>query len=216
MIKKSLIICLCLLFILAVKASEPKKHPKNLIVYESDKFSYDKLQPDANADVQVAPRTFLFGSIPRKQFNAFWGVSLPITAIGLYWDCDSDWVQVLKAIAVYTMIFNVPRFFGYFISFSASEDDPAEVLFHLQKLNFIPGKGVVSFERWVMAIVFCYCQILFLLPKETYAMLVEEYGFSSYDDLSTLLFISMLFTLGIFEAVTLFFFEYFLNLFSKQ
>ena len=51
------------------------------VVYESDKFVFEKKQEESNT--QVIPRTFLFDNIPQRQYASLWGVSFPIIIIGL-------------------------------------------------------------------------------------------------------------------------------------
>lgn len=167
--------------------------------YESDRFNYsssrscscEKMEGPSSLEVAApaSQRIFIFGSVPFPQFFSCWGVSLPITIIVMLWDKDGTIPQIACAFSVYSIYYFLPRFFGYRL------DGP----FRFEKMVFLPAEGAVSLERWAITPIFWFCQVIVLLPKGTYAMLMVEHGFPDFGVFAVLTVVSCFFTMGLFD-----------------
>lgn len=164
--------------------------------YESDRFNYSsscsgkKMEAPSSLKMAAAShKIFIFGSVPFPQFFSCWGVSLPIALIVMLWGNDGTIPQITCAFSVYSIYFFLPRFFGYRL------DGP----FRFEKMVFLPAEGSVSLERWAITPIFWFCQVIVLLPKETYAMLMNEYGFPDFRVFAVLTAVSFFLTMGVFD-----------------
>lgn len=165
--------------------------------FESERFtySYEKVEsPNSEEGITGQLKTYMTIGIPRAQFMSFFGVSIPIILVGSYWDNDDAISQIVKALSVYSIYLCVLRFFGFqLILLDGSV--------RFKKLNFHPTDKFVTFKRWAMTPIFWICQILVSTSKDTYNMLMNDYGFPSYNTFLIIGIFSGFFTLGVFELI---------------